>query len=97
MKFGIKQLKHPTPESINNWFDGGAFVCGLLVTAVNDPKAEFIGVQTASIISWFLGLAGAFFLGGKRFFGVRTEPGEQVAVEGVNVMEDKPKTEENGK
>lgn len=88
MKFGYKQLGKPTPESINNWFDGGAFVCGLLISAVNDPKAVFIGPITASIISWILGVLVAFFLGGKRFFGVRTRPGEKVPVDDVTVMED---------
>lgn len=89
MKFGYKQLGKPTPESINNWFDGGAFVCGLLISAVNDPKAVFIGPVTASIISWILGVLVAFFLGGKRFFGVRTRAGEKVPVDDVTVMEDK--------
>lgn len=89
MKFGYKQLGKPTPEKINNWFDAGAFIGGLLIAAVNDPKATFIGVQTASIISWALGIMVSFFLGGKRFFGVRIDPGEKVPVDEVTVMEDK--------
>jgi hypothetical protein len=89
MKFGYKQLGKPTPESINNWFDGGAFVCGLLATAINDPKATFIGPEMASVFSWILGLLIAFFLGGKRFFGVRVSAGEKVPAEDVTVMEDK--------
>lgn len=93
MKFGYKQLGHPTPESVNNWFDAGAFICGLLTTGINDPKATFIGAHTASALTWALGLLIAFFLGGKRFFGVRTKPGEKVSVDDVTVMEDKPKTD----
>lgn len=88
MRFGYKQLGKPTPESINNWFDAGAFVSGLLISAVNDPKAVFIGPVTASIISWILGILVAFFLGGKRFFGVRTVAGQKIDVEDVNVMEE---------
>lgn len=88
MKFGFKQLAHPTPESINNWFDAGAFICGIVVTAINDPKATFIGPATASALSWGLGLLGSFFLGGKRFFGVAVKPGEKVPAENVTVMED---------
>ena len=89
MKFGLKQLGKPTPESINNWFDAGAFLCGLLVTGINDPRATFIGPVAASALSWGLGLAGSFFLGGKRFFGVKVAPGERVATKDVNVMKDK--------
>lgn len=89
MKFGLKQLGHPTPESINNWFDAGAFICGILVTGINDPKATFIGPAAASSLSWGLGLLGSFFLGGKRFFGVKTVPGEKVPADKVTVMEEK--------
>lgn len=91
MKFGLKQLGNPTPESINNWFDAGAFVCGLLVTGINDPRATFIGPVAASALSWGLGLLGSFFLGGKRFFGVKVKPGEKVPAENVTVMEDHEK------
>lgn len=89
-KFGLAQMKHPTPNRMAILFDLLASACGIISGFIT--SAAFISHSVSDVISSILtALIIPLLLLFKRFFGVEIEKTvTEIPIENVAVMEDKP-------
>jgi len=88
MKFGQKQLAHPTPSQVLNFVRVTTVILSTFLGWLQ--TIDFIPANTIKIISGIAGLLLAILNGITPFFGV-TPTGDSVPIEKVTSMDAPPK------
>ena len=84
-KFGLSQLKNPTPSKLGNAIKVFTVVGSLVLAWIG--TAPFIGAKTSTIAQSILGLLIGISNGILPFFGIPND-GEPIAVDNVSSMDE---------
>lgn len=85
VKFGTGQIKNPTPSGLSNYIQIFTVIGAIILAWVG--TANFIPLQTSSVIQSVLGLLIGIANGIKPFFGVETSQ-KTVPIEDVKAMDE---------